>query len=202
MDQSASTPRVLYVMASAQECGPNLREKITPLVTGVGVVEAATALALHLQQRADKGDVPDYVVSLGSAASATKKVGSVYQVSAVSWRDMDATKLGFPKGVTPFTDHPATIPLKVLSSNLPSASLSTGSTFVGPEDFDSFAGEMADMETFAIVRVCERFSIPVIGLRGVSDGSEKVEGVSSWEEKLALIDRKLAEALDTISGSL
>ena len=105
MVRSLSTPRVLYVMASQQEYGPCLQKKIEPLITGVGVVEAATTLAKHLQQLACEDQLPKIVVSLGSAASATKKVGSVYQISGVSWRDMDASKLGFPKGLTPFAHH-------------------------------------------------------------------------------------------------
>ena len=57
------------------------------------------------------------------------------------------------------------------------------------------------METFATVRVCERFSVPVIGLRGVSDGQSETAGVASWEARPALIDRNLAESLDEISGA-
>lgn len=67
--------------------------------------------------------------------------------------------------------------------------------------FGSFPGELADMETFATVRVCERFSIPVIGLRGVSDGQSDTADAASWEERLALIDHNLAEFRDKVTSA-
>ena len=189
---------ILVFMAAQQEYGPNLRKKTKVVITGVGPIEAATTTALHLQNLVAKGEEPDFVLSLGSAASATKPVGSVWQVSTVAWRDMDASKLGFAKGVTPFVDLPAALPLVVSTAKVPTATLYTGGKVVGAEDFRSIQEDLADMETFAVVRVCSLFSIPVIGLRGVSDGAEPIGGAETWEKKLALLDQRLSEVYDVL----
>lgn len=57
--------RVLFVMAVEAEYGPHLRARFSPLLTGVGPVEAALATGMALQDLARQGDLPDLVVSLG-----------------------------------------------------------------------------------------------------------------------------------------
>jgi len=57
--------RVRFGMATEQEYGPHLGARMTPLITGVGVVEAAigtTACLLTLQA---SGDLPELVGALG-----------------------------------------------------------------------------------------------------------------------------------------
>jgi adenosylhomocysteine nucleosidase len=103
--QSVAGRRVLFVMAALQEYGPGLRARIDPLICGVGPIEASLTMASCLRQMRDLGEVPNLVVSLGSAGSQTCQLGTVYQVSEVSWRDIDATRLGFPKGVTGARQH-------------------------------------------------------------------------------------------------
>jgi adenosylhomocysteine nucleosidase len=62
---------VLFVMATEQEYGTHLRRLITPLITGVGPVEAAAATAAALGALQAVGKLPDLVFSLGSAGSRT-----------------------------------------------------------------------------------------------------------------------------------
>jgi adenosylhomocysteine nucleosidase len=57
---------------------------------------------------------------------------------------------------------------------------------------------MVDMETFAVVRAAARFGVPVIGLRGVSDGRTDLSRLEHWTDALAGIDLRLAEALDLL----
>ena len=96
--------RILYVMAVDAEYGVHLRAHIDPLMTGVGPVEAAVVLAATLARLEASGHKPDLIVSLGSAGSATLEQTEVYQATSVSYRDMDASALGFEKGLTPFLD--------------------------------------------------------------------------------------------------
>ena len=63
--------RILYVMAADAEYGPHLKARIAPFMTGVGPVEAAVQLTLALCHLEAEGNLPDHVVSLGSAGSAT-----------------------------------------------------------------------------------------------------------------------------------
>ena len=99
--------RVLYVMATLAEYLTELRSRFSPLICQVGPVEAAMYVSAYLAANRDV----DLVVSLGSAGSATLEQAHVYQVSAVAYRDMDASPFGFPKGVTPFSDLPPVIEL-------------------------------------------------------------------------------------------
>jgi adenosylhomocysteine nucleosidase len=193
--------RVLFVMATDHEYGRNLRARFVPLITGVGPIEAAIATSTRLQLLG-QSRVPDLVVCLGSAGSRRCDVGGVYQIACVSWRDMDASRLGFPKGVTPFTDHPVAFPLLTPLWDTPAASLSTGANIVGGGEYDAIDADLVDMETFAVLRACQRFGIPMIGLRGVSDGPGELNGLTGWTDLLALLDERLAEAVDRIPEAL
>ena len=193
---------VLFVMAVDAEYGVHLRQRISPLMTGVGPVEAAVVLTQALTQLAAASTLPDYVVSLGSAGSRTLEQTGVYQVASVAYRDMDASPLGFERGRTPFLDHPATIDLPHRIPGIPAASLSTGGNIVSGSAYDAIDADMVDMETFALLRSCNRFDLPLIGLRGISDGKEELKHVGNWTEYLHVIDEKLAVAVDRLLGAL
>lgn len=190
--------RVLFVMAIGQEYGPHLDARLRPLFTGVGPIEAALATGVAL---ASLDPLPDLVVSLGSAGSRRCPLGTVRQVSAVSWRDMDATRLGFARGVTPFLDRPATEPLPT-PLPMPTATLATGSTIVGGDDYAAIDADLVDMETYAVLRACQRFDVPLIGLRGVSDGPGELDGVDGWTALLGHLDEALAAAVDELARVL
>ncbi|TJW46159.1 MAG: 5'-methylthioadenosine/S-adenosylhomocysteine nucleosidase, partial [Mesorhizobium sp.] len=95
---------VLFVMAAAAEYGPHLQRLFTPVMTGVGPVEAGVRLGAELSRLKFEGTLPDLVVSLGSAGSRTLEQTEIYQAVSVSYRDMDASPLGFEMGATPFLD--------------------------------------------------------------------------------------------------
>lgn len=193
--------RVLFVMAVDAEYGPHLRARFTPLLTGVGPVEAGIAMGGALQALAARDALPDLVVSLGSAGSRRCPLGEIFQIASVSWRDMDATRLGFPKGVTPMTDHPVDIPLTT-PLPLPLARLSTGANVVGGEEYAGIDADMVDMESFAIARACARYDVALMGLRGVSDGPGELDHINSWMELLGLVDERLAQAVDLLPEAL
>ena len=81
---------VLFVMATEQEYGAHLRERIDPLITGIGPVEAAVGVTAALAALQQHGRLPDVVFTLGSAGSRRLEHAAVYQVASVSYRDMDA----------------------------------------------------------------------------------------------------------------
>jgi len=192
--------RVLYVMAAEPEYGPHLKARFTPLITGVGPVEAAGAVVAGLS--VSGRERPDCIVCLGSAGSRTLEQTGIYQVSSVSYRDMDASPLGFEKGRTPFLDLPAVLPLPVITEDVPLASLSTGANIVSGAAYDLINADMVDMETFAVLRAASRFGVPVIGLRGISDGKADLTHVDDWTEYLHIIDEKLAQAVDRIEQAI
>ncbi len=193
--------RTLFVMATTHEYGRHLRARFDPLVTGVGPVEAALATGVALGELAAARRLPDLVVSIGSAGSRRLALGSVWQVASVSWRDMDATRIGVAKGVTPFTDHPAEMPLTMPIAGLPVARLSTGANIVGGDDYDRIDADMVDMETFAVLRACQRFGVPLAGLRGVSDGPGELDALGGWTAMLEVLDERLAAAVDRLTAA-
>ena len=194
---------ILFVMAAEAEYGPFLRSRFEPLMTGVGPVEAAVVLTRTLAQLQAQDDLPDLVVSLGSAGSAILDQTEVYQATSVSYRDMDASPLGFEKGRTPFLDLPATIELPLRIPGVPEASLSTGGNIIsGAEAYSRIAADMVEMETYAILRACQAFGRPLIGLRGISDGKVDLQHISDWTEYLHIIDRKLSNAVDGLFTAL
>ncbi|MCA1490973.1 5'-methylthioadenosine/S-adenosylhomocysteine nucleosidase [Sinorhizobium alkalisoli] len=194
--------KILYVMAVDPEYGPCLNARITPLMTGVGPVEAAVALTKALAELRAADKLPDLVVSLGSAGSATLEQAEIYQASSVGYRDMDASPLGFAKGATPFLDLPAVVPLPLRIPAIKDARLSTGANIVSGKAYDEIDADMVEMETFAALRACQAFGLPLIGLRGISDGKAELKHVDDWREYLHIIDEKLAEAIDRLEAAL
>jgi adenosylhomocysteine nucleosidase len=188
---------VLFVMATEQEYGPHLKRLIAPVITGVGPVEAAAGTAAALA-RLDR--LPDLVFSLGSAGSRTLEHAGVYQIASVAYRDMNASPIGFEKGLTPFLDEPAVIPIPHRLPDLPAASISTGGAIISGAAYDAIEADMVDMESFAVLRAARRVGVPMIGLRGISDGRQELTGLHDWTEYLHVIDERLAAAVEAFAG--
>jgi 5''-methylthioadenosine/S-adenosylhomocysteine nucleosidase, putative len=189
--------RVLFVMAVPAEYGEHLRQLFEPLYVGVGPVEAAVATT-----RALAAARPDLLVSLGSAGSRVLEQGMVYQASSVSYRDMDASPLGFEKGLTPFLDLPAEIELPHRISGIEARRLSTGANVVSGAAYDAIDADMVDMESFAVVRAAMGFDVPVICLRGISDGAAELRHLGDWTEYLHVVDENLAAAVRALEEDL
>ena len=174
-----------------------------PLMTGVGPVEAgggARRSTGPARQAAET--LPSLVVSLGSAGSRSLEQTGIYQASRVSYRDMDASPLGFEKGATPFLDLPIIVPLPLRVPDIAEATLSTGAGIVSGAGYEAIAADMVDMETFAVLRACQFFGVPLIGLRGISDGAAELSHVGDWTEYLHVIDEKLADAVDRLEAAI
>jgi len=188
--------RVLFVMALSHEYGPHLQSLISPLMTGVGPVEAACAVSEALAVLDAEARRPDLVFSLGSAGSRRLEHAEIYQISAVAYRDMDASVLGFEPGLTPFLGEPAVIPIDLRIPGLPAASVATGASVVSGAAYEAIEADMVDMETYAVLRACRRFGTPMIGLRGISDGRGELTGFQDWTAYLHVLDEKLAAAVE------
>ena len=194
--------KVLFVMAAAPEFGPHLDAVIKPLMIGVGPVEAGISLGAALAELKITGNLPDLVVSLGSAGSRRLQRTEVYQVTSVIYRDIDASPFGFEKHTTPYVDLPATQELPIRIPGVREASISTGGTIIAGTAFDAVPEDMVDMETFACLRACQRFCVPLIGLRGISDGETDVSHIGDWEEYLHVIDEKLAHVIGLLGAAI
>ncbi|HKQ94541.1 MAG TPA: 5'-methylthioadenosine/S-adenosylhomocysteine nucleosidase [Aestuariivirgaceae bacterium] len=194
--------RVLFAMAASPEFGPELKRRFTPVMVGVGPVEAAVHAAAALAHLSGLGRPADLVVSLGSAGSRRLRETEVYQAASVSYRDMDASLLGFARGETPFLDLPAAVAVPFRIPGVPAATLSTGARIVSGSDYDGIDADMVDMESFAVLRAAMQNGCAFIGLRGISDGSAPLSGVEDWTRFLHLIDVNLAAAVDQLGAGL
>lgn len=190
---------ILYLMAAEAEFGEHLAARIKPTMIGVGPVEAAIATTRALAARAHT--LPGLVVCLGSAGSNRLDQCGVYQAVSVSYRDMDASALGFVRGETPFLGMPATLPLVPALPGLKPATLSTGGNVVTGPAYSVIPEDMVDMETYAVKRACQSFGVPLLGLRGISDGEETVSHIDDWTQYLHIVDQRLAEAVDRIEAA-
>ncbi|WP_320143087.1 5'-methylthioadenosine/S-adenosylhomocysteine nucleosidase [uncultured Cohaesibacter sp.] len=193
---------ILYVMAVDAEYGDHLKAKIVPLMIGVGPVEAAINVSSFLARLVATDQKPDLVVSLGSAGSATLEQTEVYQATAISYRDMDTSPLGFEKGKTPFVDLPVKVPMPFRIPDVKEAILSTGGNIVSGAAYDGIDADMVDMESFAVLRACMLHDVPMIGLRGISDGKTELTHVNDWTEYLHVVDEKLAHAVGQLERAI
>jgi adenosylhomocysteine nucleosidase len=192
---------IIYVMAVEQEFGTALRARISPLFTGVGPVEAAVSVAARLAAFEAAGRLPKLVVSLGSAGSRRLRQLGVFQASSVAYRDMDASALGFDRGETPFLGLPPALKPGPLVPGIPTASLSTGANIVSGADYEFIDADMVDMESYAVLRACQHFDLPLIVLRGISDGDEELREVADWTRYLHIVDERLADAVDRLEAA-
>lgn len=190
----------LCVMATEIEYGPALKARIRPLITGVGPVEAAVGATEALAMLERDGALPDLILSLGSAGSQTLDHGRIYWVDEVGYRDMDASAIGFAKGVTPFLEIDPVVTLASGPAGQPYARLATGASVVSAAAYDDIDADMVDMETYAVVRAAAKFGVPVMGLRGISDGKADLTALQDWTDALSVIDQGLAEALDLLKA--
>lgn len=202
MQELIAGRRVLFVMAAEPEYGPALKKLFRPFMTGVGPVEAGVRLGAELARRAASGILPELVVSLGSAGSRKLEQTEVYQAVSVSYRDMDASPLGFARGVTPFLALPAALPLPLRIKGVKEATLSTGASIVSGAAYEAIAEDMVDMETFACLRACQLFELPLVALRGISDGAADLKHVDDWTVCLHIVDEKLARAVEALERAL
>jgi adenosylhomocysteine nucleosidase len=91
---------------------------------------------------------------------------------------------------------PVELPLHTPLPNVPAKRLSTGANIVSGATYAQIDADMVDMETFAVTRSCMRYGVPLMGLRGISDGAEELTHIGDWTRYLEVIDAKLASVVD------
>src|SRR5690606_29011833 len=94
----------------------------------------------------------------------------------------------------------AELPLLPSIPGLTPARLSTGANVVSGAAYRGIDADMVDMESFAILRACQSFGVPLVVVRGISDGVSELTGLADWTRDLGIIDEKLAHAVDLIKA--
>lgn len=173
---------VLVVMALEIEGqGVFEREKIPVLYTGIGKVNAAMTLTRRLAEHRNDGDTLPFVVNFGSAGSRSLPSQSLISCTKFVQRDMDVSGLGFPIGVTPFENIPATLEFPQHFPDLPAGICGSG------DSFDTSAThavcDLVDMEAYALAKVCWIAEAPFACVKYITDGAD-ASAAASWEQNV------------------
>ncbi|MEV7022878.1 nucleosidase [Kitasatospora sp. NPDC093558] len=174
--------RPLLVVAVREEAA-HLDDRLPVLLTGIGKVNAAAALATVLA----RGELPSEVINLGTAGALRPGWEGTHHVTQVIQHDLDSPAL------LALTGRTYGAPLVVGKGEGPI--LATGDLFVSdPAARDRLAehADLVDMEGYAVATVAHRAGLPVRLVKHVSD--EAGDGAAhSWRESVDDCARHLAK---------
>jgi adenosylhomocysteine nucleosidase len=190
--------KLLIVMALPQESRGLLEHAGAQLLyTGVGKVNAAAALARRLTEMRCTGDEQPLVVNLGTAGSRTIAAHTLVACNRFAQRDMDVSGLGFAPGVTPFDETPPVIEFPVVLAQLPQVLCSTADSFATHRH--DVAGDVVDMEAFALARVCLAENARFACAKYVTDGADS-DSATHWEAALDAAARAFVDVYEILNG--
>jgi adenosylhomocysteine nucleosidase len=190
---------VLIVMALPQESRGLLeRAGASPLYTGVGKVNAAIALARRLAEIRGRGEELPLVLNMGTAGSRTIAPHTLVAAHRFAQRDMDVSGLGFAPGVTPFDTTPAVIEFPPVLTSLPQVLCSTADSFA--THLHEIAGDVVDMEAFALARACLEENARFACVKYITDGADS-DSSTHWEAALDAAARSFATVFQSLGGA-
>ncbi|MDM4723216.1 nucleosidase [Micromonospora sp. WMMA1363] len=170
---------VLALQAEAQY----LNTSLPVLLTGVGKVNAATALAATLA----RGPIPSKVINLGTAGALRPGWAGTHLIGTVIQHDLDSETLRARTGET----HGP--PLTVGDPNGPT--LATGDTFIDDKatcDHLAAHASMVDMEGYALATAAHQAGVSLHIVKNVSDDAN-ASAIETWRETIAKCARALAD---------
>lgn len=178
---------ILFVLALKDESQGEIEKLDCPvLYTGVGKVNAAISLAKELIGR--PSGHPKYVINLGTAGSTIFKSEQIVNVDTIIQRDMNCSPICFPFA-TPFDNGPLAIELKV-SHRWANAICGTGDSFVKLDANKPELYHIADMECFALAKVCQVYGQQFRSLKYITDNGD----AEDWKANLGKASKALAKA--------
>ncbi|MFJ2578953.1 nucleosidase [Kitasatospora aureofaciens] len=174
--------RPLLVVAVREEAA-HLDDRLPVLLTGIGKINAAAALATVLAQ----GEKPAEVINLGTAGALRPGWEGTHHVTQVIQHDLDSPAL------LALTGRSYGAPLVIAKGDGPI--LATGDLFVSdPAARDRLAehADLVDMEGYAVATVALRAGVPVRLVKHVSDEAG-AGAVHTWQESVDTCARHLAD---------
>ena len=138
--------------------------------TGIGKINACIkAFEIILQYN------PYMIINFGTAGSLKKNIAGLHEVSIFEQRDMDATRLGFKIGETPFDD------ISSITFGREGLSCGTGDSFVNQKP--KIETDLVDMEAYAIAKVCLLNNTKFRCFKFVSDNANE-NASNDWETNI------------------
>ncbi|WP_448318134.1 nucleosidase [Streptomyces sp. CO7] len=177
-----SPGRPLFVLAVKEEAAELLRTGAPVLLTGMGKVNAAAALAGVL----GRGVLPREVVNLGTAGALRPGWTGTHVIAEVIQHDLDSRLLA---GLTGEVYGP---PITLGEGEGPV--LATGDSFISDDAARDRLAEQAalvDMEGYALAHVARQAGVPIRLVKHVSDDAG--DGAArTWRESVAACAVELA----------
>ena len=192
----------LFVVAARAEATA-FDHALPVLVTGIGKIRSAAALAACLASYEAAGGLPSAVVNIGTAGALRGHMLGVHRVETVLLHDFSHAAV---RKITGMDEYP---PLHVGprddegSEGKPGAAittpgtgvvLATGDTFVADTAMRDALAEQADlvdMEGYAIAQVAHDFGVPVELIKHVSDAADETSG-DVWAARAAELAEEIA----------
>jgi adenosylhomocysteine nucleosidase len=182
------------------------------IVSGIGKVNATYALSKIINS-------VEQVLMIGTSGGlGQQEIGTVYISTEFVEHDMDASGLGAPIGVTPLSwmkepvltnadpEFVSKIYFAFSKLNVP---LQVGRTISGDqflqdpvvvaEKIKLFKGDLVDMESAAVAKICVQEKKPFMALRYVTDNANH-EAHTSWLEQVHKSSAIMNNALSVLLG--
>ena len=175
-------PRTIVVIALRVESSGVFEAAGVPvLYCGVGKVNAAIALTKELSRYLHQGEEMPLVVNFGSAGSRCFAPGTQVACQEFVQRDMDVSGLGFPLGVTPYDEAPASLIFEPVFTHLPPAVCGSGDSFATADIEVDCA--VIDMEAYALAKVCWHENASFACVKYVTDGADHA-AADDWQRNV------------------
>ena len=172
-------PEPLVVVALRQEAA--YLHDVDHLLTGIGKVSAATAVASAIAERR-----PSFVLNVGTAGALRDGLEGIHRVGRVIEHDVDKVLLGAMIGET--------LEEELVLDPAEPIVLATGDVFIQDPAVRQALAERAhlvDMEGYAIARACAAMGIPCEIVKVVSDAADE-HAARSWVEQMDDLARSVA----------
>ncbi|WGL50838.1 nucleosidase [Nocardioides sp. BP30] len=178
--------KTLVVSATKAEAA-HVPAHLPVLVTGVGKVAAASAVASELARAEADGSAYDLVVNIGSAGALHDHLEGLHEIGSVLNHDLSADVLrGFGYDPQEWLEVGPAEGLR----------LATGDVFVSDPVVRGVLAERADlvdMEGYAVAWACRQAGVPVRLVKHISDKAD--EGAMDWLTLVDLSARALGDWL-------
>lgn len=179
---------VLALEAESQGKIEKLDAPIDILYTGVGKVNAAIALGQALRHQNYQ-----QIINVGSAGSHLFEPLQVVCCHRFLQHDMNAQVFGYAPFQTPQEKNIAlTVKVPKSLQHLPQTTLYTGDQFISDPNLGY---PVIDMEGYALAKTTQKYEIPFICLKFISDNANQ-KASYTWEESLMIGSELLTNILN------
>lgn len=172
----------LVVVALRQEAA--YLSGVDVLLTGIGKVAAATAVASAIERRR-----PRSVLNVGTAGALRDGLAGTHRIGRVLEHDLDHDALAALIGEP--------VPGEIVLDPTAPTVLATGDAFVQDSHVRAslaVRAHLVDMEGFAVARACEAAGVPCSMIKVVSDDAS-AGAAQAWVDQVAVTARAIADVV-------